>query len=524
LERSVDALSTSVPATTSRIAATIGIDRHGAIAKLPQMTILRSILAMALAIPVMGVATADAVDLARAKALELPTSYTPPPGDPLSHHAAGFAKVMCSAVFITGATPEFAADNIGYFTAPRAQRVHLGKPTVDHDRKEVRVRLPDGVERIARYTGDQGCVSLPARESELHFAPVTVRSRLPDPAQQPWPMGDVLSGEPLPAAIDADKIRQAVDAAFSPAESMTAALLVTWRGRIIAERYGPGVTSATPLESWSMGKSLTATLMGVLIQQGIYTLDQPAPIPEWQAPGDPRAAIRIRDLLNMSSGLRIRAPLDPDFDPAGPYPDHLYLYTGGEDIFHYAATRPLQWPPASVGRYRNTDPVLVNYLIRLALEKRGEEYLSFPQRALFDRVGVRNLVMETDAWGNFLTQGYELGSARDWARLGNLYLQDGVWGGERILPHGFAKFVSTPAPAWVADGNPAYGGFFWLNTDKGLPLPEDAYYMAGVGRQYTIIVPSLELVIVRLGHFGGEQLAEPAFMRSLAMVREAVGG
>jgi CubicO group peptidase (beta-lactamase class C family) len=509
---------------TAGAAATIGIDRHGAIVKLRQMTLLRSILAIALTIPAICGVTADAVDLARAKALELPTSHTPPPGDPLSHHAAGYAKVVCSAVFITGLTPEFAADNIGYFTAPRAQRAQLGKPTVDRDRMEVRVRLPDGVERIARYTGDQGCVSLPAGESGLRFAPITVQSRLPDPAQQPWPMGDVLPDEPLPTAIDADKLRQAVDAAFSPAEGMTAALLVTWRGRIIAERYGPGATPATPLESWSMGKSLTATLMGVLIQQGIYSLDQPAAIPEWQSSGDPRAAILIRDLLNMSSGLRIRAPLDPDFDPAGPYPDHLYLYTGGENIFHYAATRPLQWPPATVGRYRNTDPVLINYLIRLAAEKRGDEYLSFPRRALFDRIGVRNLVMETDAWGNFLTQGYELGSARDWARLGNLYLQDGVWGGERILPQGFVKFVSTPAPAWVADGNPIYGGFFWLNKDKGLPLPEDAYYMAGVGHQYTIIVPSLELVIVRLGHFGGEHLAEPGLMRALALLREAVGG
>ncbi|MBM4219449.1 MAG: serine hydrolase [Gammaproteobacteria bacterium] len=478
--------------------------------------------AMMLAILAIGGTPAGATDLARAKALELPTTYAPPPGDPLSHHAAGFAKVMCSAVFITGVTPEFAARNVGYFTAPLAERSRLGNPTVDRDRREVRIRLPDGGERIARYTGDQGCVSVPAGDSGLHFAPITLRSLLPDPARQPWPTGDVLSDEPLPAAINADKLRQAMDAAFAPAESMTAALVVTWRGRIIAERYGPGVTAATPLESWSMGKSLTATLMGVLIQQGIYTLDQPAPIPEWQSPGDPRATIRIRDLLSMSSGLRIRAPLDPDFDPAGPYPDHLYLYTGGENIFHYAATRPLQWPPATVGRYRNTDPVLVNYLVRLALEKRGEEYLSFPRRALFDRIGVRNLVMETDAWGNFLTQGYQLGSARDWARLGNLYLQDGVCNGERILPEGFVKFVSTPAPAWVADGNPIYGGFFWLNTDRGLPLPEDAYYMSGVGHQYTIIVPSLELVIVRLGHFGGEHVAEPGLLRALSLLREAI--
>ncbi len=279
---------------------------------------------------------------------------------------------------------------------------------------------------------------------------------------------------------------------------MTAAFVITWKGRLIAERYGSGITAQTPLESWSMGKSLTATLMGVLIKQGVYDPWQPAPIPEWQGANDLRAKIRIADLLNMSSGLRIKAPQDPDYDPNGTYPDHLYLYTGGVDSFHYAATRPLQWPPGKIGRYHNCDPVLVNYLIRLAVEKRGEEYLSFPRRALFDKIGIRTMVMETDPFGNFLTQGYELASGRDWARLGNLYLQDGLWNGERILPEGFVKFVSTVAPAWEADKRPVYGGFFWINGDGQYPVPKDAFYMSGAGGQTTLIIPSHDLVVVRL--------------------------
>jgi CubicO group peptidase (beta-lactamase class C family) len=120
-----------------------------------------------------------------------------------------------------------------------------------------------------------------------------------------------------------------VNAAFQPAEGLTAAFVVTWKGRLIAERYAEGVTAQTPLESWSMGKSVTAALFGILVKDGVYDLDQPAPIPEWRTPGDPRAEIRIADLLHMSSGLRIRAPQDPDYDPTGPYPDHVYLYTGG---------------------------------------------------------------------------------------------------------------------------------------------------------------------------------------------------
>ena len=178
---------------------------------------------------------------------------------------------------------------------------------------------------------------------------------------------------------------------------MTAAFVVTWRGRIMsAERYRDGLDLHTPLESWSMGKSLTATLMGVLIQQGVYGLWEPAPVPEWQGEGDARAEIRIADILRMSSGIRCVNRGDPEYDPAMGYPDHLYLYTGGMNSFEWAATRPQQWPPNTVGRYRNCDPVLTNYLVRLGVEGRGDEYHSFPQRELFDKIGIRDMVMETD--------------------------------------------------------------------------------------------------------------------------------
>ncbi len=460
--------------------------------------------------------------IARAKTFELDTPYVPPPGDPLAHHAAGYAKVMCSAVFMTGLAPDFAAENVGFFTAPYGVRSKLGKPVVDRAKREVRISLPNGLTRTAKYLGSQGCVTLPVGQDTLNFNPVDVKSRLPDPSTQPWPMGNVLPKEPLPAEIDASKLEAAVNAAFQPADGLTAAFVVTWKGRLIAERYGEGLTAETPLEGWSMGKSLTATLFGILVKDGVYSLDQPAPIPEWQTPGDPRAKIRIADILHMSSGLRIKAPQDPDYDPTGPYPDHLYLYTGGVDSFHYAATRPLQWPPNTIGRYHNTDPVLISYLIRLGVEKRGEDYLSFPQRALFDKLGIRTMVIETDPFGNFLGQGYEVGSGRDWARLGNLYLQDGVWNGERILPEGYANFVSTLAPAWAADGRPIYGAFFWLNQDGRYPVPRDAYFMSGAGGQTTLIVPSHDLVVVRLGHYRGDAAGAVGFNKALALLMQAI--
>jgi CubicO group peptidase (beta-lactamase class C family) len=384
------------------------------------------------------------------------------------------------------------------------------------------VAVPNGPTRTAVYLGDQGCVTLPVGQEKVSFTPIKLKSTLPDASKQPWPMGDVLPQDAVPPQVDMAKVKQAIDAAFDPPNSMTAAFVVTWKGRLLAERYGPGITAQTPLESWSMGKSLTATLMGILIKQGAYDLWQPAPIPEWQGGNDPRAKIRIADLLNMSSGLRIKAPLDPDYDPAGTYPDHYYLYTGSVNSFHYAATRPQQWPPATIGRYRNTDPVLTNYLIRMAVEKRGEEYLSFPRRALFDKIGIRNMVIETDPFGDFLTQGYDLGSARDWARLGNLYLQDGLWNGERLLPEGFVKFVSAIAPAWEADKRPIYGGFFWINGDGEYPLPKQSYFMSGAGGQTTMIIPSHDLVVVRMGHYKGEEAGDKSFKRALALLMEAV--
>jgi CubicO group peptidase (beta-lactamase class C family) len=460
--------------------------------------------------------------ITRARSLELNTAYAPPPGDPLSHHAAGFAKVMCSAVFITELDPDFAAENVGYFTAPYEERAKLGKPQIDYEGKTVSVQVPNGPLRKAVYTVGQGCITLPEGSDSLRFKPRPVASVDGDFINMPWPMGDQVPEDDFPKELDEIKVLEAVNAAFEPAEALTAGFVVNWKGKFIAERHASGITEDTPLESWSMGKSLTATLMGVLMQRGVYTLNQPAPIPEWQGSDDPRKEITIANIMNMSSGIRIRAPQDPDYDASLGYPDHLYLYTGGVNSFTYAATRPQQWPPNTVGRYRNTDPVLINYLVRLGVEKLDEDYHSFPQRALFDKLGIRTMVMETDPYGNFLTQGYEFASARDWARLANLYLQDGVWNGERILPEGFVKFVSTVAPAWIEDGRPKYGGLFWINGDENFPIPRDAFYMAGAGGQYAIIIPSHDLVVVRLGHFKGASEGTASLKKALGLLMEGV--
>ena len=461
--------------------------------------------------------------LVRAAKLELNAMYKAPPGDALSHHTSGFAKIMCSAVFITGLTPEFAAEHVGYFTSPYAERKKVGKPTVDYEKKSVSIALPNGMVRTALYTGDQGCVCLPEGANTLYFKPTKILHKpLKLPRRTSWPMGNLLIKNNLDENINMEKIQMAVDAAFAPKKAFTAALVVTYKGQIIGERYGEGITQNTALESWSMGKSLSATIMGVLMQKGVYTLDQYAPIPQWQGKGDARAKIKIKDIMHMSSGLYCRAPQDPDFDPSAGYPDHLYLYTGGINSFEYAANLSQQWLPNTVGRYRNSDPVLINYLNRLGIESLGENYHAFPQKALFDKIGVRSMILETDPYGNFLTHGYEFASARDWARLGNLYLQNGLWNGEQILPKGFAKFVSTLAEPWLADGRPIYGGLFWVNGDGRLPIPKDAYMMLGAGGQSVVIIPSHDLVIVRLGHYKGQKAGVQALNKAYKLILEAL--
>ncbi len=167
---------------------------------------------------------ARAALISRAKSFELDTPYVPPPGDPLSHHTAGYAKIMCSAVFITGLDPEFAAENVGYFTSPHAERAKVGKPVIDRQSKTVQIKLPNGVTRTAKYFGDQGCVTLPVGKNSVNFTPHSVKSALPDASKQPWPMGDVLSKDPLPPGLDMAKVKRAIDAAFEPAEAMTAAV------------------------------------------------------------------------------------------------------------------------------------------------------------------------------------------------------------------------------------------------------------------------------------------------------------
>ncbi len=440
-----------------------------------------------------------------------------PPADVVQLGLGGFAKVLCTAVFVSLRDASEARLNSASFFLPEEVRDDV-EVRVDRIAREVQASFGEG-RRVARFVGDQGCVLLPVGGNEIFFEPTPVKSELPPAEDEPWPMGDLIEDTPWPEGVNRPLVQKAVATAFRDPEALTAAFLVVHEGRILAERYALGKRDFHQLESWSMGKSLMGTLVGVLVEQGELTLDQPAPVAEWRREGDPRGAIRIEDLMRMSSGLHFVAPRDPDYGPEKGYPDHMYVYTGGIDTAAFSTSRPLQFEPGTVGRYRNSDPLTLAHIVRQIVSERGEDPLTFPQRALFDRIGIRRQLLETDPWGNFLISGYDYGTARNWARIGMLYLADGVWQGERILPEGWAEFVSTPAPAW---DQPVYGGMFWLNRTGDWSLPEDTYYMAGGGGQRTFIVPSLDLVVVRLGHFRGNDPGMELLDEALGVLMEAM--
>ena len=209
-----------------------------------------------------------------------------PRGTHTENGLAGYAKILCSGVFVSGRAPEDVASGSAYFFMPDAERDQVTW-TIDRGARLARASF-GAITREARYYGDQGCIIQNPEKPGIHFTPVAVRTKLPDAARQAWPMGDKV-GTRSPANFDSKKMDAAVDAAFGDPDALTAAFLVVYKGRIVGERYAPGITKDTQLESWSMGKSLAATLFALLVKDGTYTLEQPAPVPLWRHPAIPAA-------------------------------------------------------------------------------------------------------------------------------------------------------------------------------------------------------------------------------------------
>jgi len=384
-----------------------------------------------------------------------------------------------------------------------------GDYSIDPQRRLVGVGGGSAGNRIhAVFREGVGCVVMAPDQGPEDIDSLPVMSLPPppgDPAEMPWPDGDRTDSASLPGNIDPAALQAASDWAFdreSP-EQVTLSLIVVYRGEIVHERYAPGFDRDTRTRTWSTAKSIAATLIGMLVDQGAMDLDAPLDIdwlPDIAAadPADPRKKITLRHVLNMSSGLY---PVD-SFGMEYVNGSGL-AYWAGASSARQARRRGLIREPGTFWDYENYDTLLAVYAMKRALGDEGA-YHGFPRRALLDRIGMRNTLVSTDRFGDFILSSQVYTNARDLARFGLLYLQNGVWNGQRLISEEWIRFVRAPAPATAQIGN-FYGGQWWLVPDDRDDVPGDAYATAGNRGQYVIVVPSHDVVIVRRGLDYGEQ-------------------
>ncbi len=429
---------------------------------------------------------------------------------------ANQAKLLASAIYVVGRDPyEYIQNDLR--TIDHYHDWNQCSVDIDPDEMAVTLTTADGMTKTAVYRGDQGCTLLPDTQADVEFEPVDVDSTLDKPANQEWPMGAVSAIDPDPDGVDTDALSRVLNSAVSPTPTHgfppnTRGLVVVHDGSIVGERYASGFDRNTRHVSWSMGKSVTAALIGILVREGHFEVDDPAPIDAWK--DDARSEITINHLLWMSSGLDFKRSVDDtEVLPFTDEDHHYSVYHRAMDVFDFATSRELEYEPNTTWRYRNCDTLSLGKIVRDTVESTGRSYLAFPQQELYDRIGARSMVHETDLYGNFITTGFNYGTARDWARFGLLHLWDGEWLGERILPEGWVSHITSPAPA---NEENEYGGQFWLNRSGEMKeVPRDAFAARGMRGQFTMVIPSLDTVIVRLGH-------TPHYADDTSLVREII--
>jgi CubicO group peptidase (beta-lactamase class C family) len=418
------------------------------------------------------------------------------------------AVLMCNGLFTSDRTLEQVFEQeLAYLRQP-VGTPRGGDYVVDWERRTVAVGAPGAtpVMRAAFRTG-LGCVIMAPDQTfeDIESLPILDAPPPPgDPATIPWPDGDLITDDVLPEGVDATALAAASDWAFareSP-EQVTLSLIVVHRGRIIHERYAPGVDVTTKTRTWSTAKSIAVTLIGMLVDQGRLALDEPLGF-EWLPPAaspetDPRNAITLRHVLNMSSGLYTVDNQGMEYATGSGL-----AYWAGASSVDGARDRGLIRRPGTYWDYENYDTILAVYAMKLALGD-AQTYLEYPRKALLDRIGMRNTLLSVDRFGDFILSSQVYTNARDLARFGMLYLQNGMWHDERLLSQDWIEFVRTPAPATAERGD-FYGGQWWLVPDDRTDVPRDAFSTAGNRGQYVIVVPSHDVVIVRRGLDYGRQ-------------------
>ncbi|MCC6143985.1 MAG: serine hydrolase [Candidatus Hydrogenedentes bacterium] len=409
---------------------------------------------------------------------------------------AGYiAKRMASGVFVAHRTPEsMANEELGF--------IPFFHYDIDEDQKTVTGWIFPDTKKTAVYRDGLGVAI--AHDGDIAKLKAQARPNLiPDLSalkDKPWPMGDAPSGKPAPTGFDQAKLDAAVDKMFAEPNPLrkrnTRAVIVVYKDEIVAERYAPEFGPEQRFPAWSMTKSFTQSLFGIAVRDGKINIHDRAPIPEWA--NDERSEITIDCLLRMSSGVAF-----DEHDMTPPTADlttMLFLRPGAGE---YAISLPLKRKPDTLFEYGSSTTNVLSVILRQAYND-DDVYYALPYKELFSKIGMRSAYMEADATGTFVGSSFLFATARDFVRFGILYEQDGVWQGERILPEGWVEYARTTTPTAP---NENYGAHWWRPSlderaaakARGVPLPEDTFHASGFEGQKLVIMPSRQLIILRLG-------------------------
>ena len=431
-----------------------------------------------------AVAATGALALSAARARDVPKVVT------------GFvANVLCSGAFISGLDP---ARVFAETTAAMPGAGLIGWALdyrLDRASKDVSVTLFGFGSSRAIYRGDLGCV--------LDQGEPIVDANAPTAHDTPALLPDIAG--PRVVAPQNPQLAAALDRAFAepaaPPFKRTRAVVIVKDGRIIAERYAEGVGIDTPLLGFSATKSVMSALTGILVRNAVLALDRPAPVAAWQDAHDPRRAITVDQLLRHTAGLDLGSSLSASLAAALEPVNRMKFMEN--DMAAFAESAGLATPPGSAWNYHDGNYLILSKLVRDAVGGTPADVLRFAREELFGPLGMRHVVMQFDGAGTPEGSSQILASARDWARFGLLYLNDGVVGGRRILPAGWVDYSARPtANAWVG-----YGAGFWTNRGDSFGAsyriahgwPRDAFFAKGTIGQYVIVIPSAHLVIARFG-------------------------
>jgi CubicO group peptidase (beta-lactamase class C family) len=417
------------------------------------------------------------------------------PLQPVRAASSYTSHTICSETFISGLPPaqvyaETVATTPFYGLIDGLIRYH-----VDPIKREVSTTVAGGFLSRAVYRDGLGCILV--HQADPRETPLP-KDILADAPVAPPSLPDIAGPDVVTPADPA--LKAAIDRAFaepsrSP-ERLIKAVVVVRDGRVIAERYAPGYGIDTPQLSFSMAKTVINALIGILVRDGRLVVDQPAPVAAWRDPSDPRHGISIDNLLRHNSGLALE-------ETGSPFDVTTRMLMLEDDTAKYAEAAPLIAPIGSRWHYSSPGYAILSRIVRDAVGGNAEAVLRFARRELFDPLGMRRVTLEFDAVGTPLGSSFMFASARDWARLGMLYLGDGVAGGRRILPQRWVGYSSRPTPGAFY----GYAAGLWTSLEPngtadgpvGTGLPPGAFFANGRLGQFILIVPSERLVLVRLG-------------------------